>query len=107
MIYIYIHVLLCIPMNQQIQESKTQVRKSSTIGKAHVIACSRRIHKSSQGDIWMVESGSSTNGKFYKVQYLEETKSFFCECKAFEYGNGSECKHILGIALLQGKRQED
>lgn len=90
-----------IHMNEEIQELKTQVRKASTIGKAHVIAVSRRIHKSSQGNMWMVES--SVDGKFYKAEYLEETQGFFCECKAFEYGNSSPCKHILSIALLTKK----
>jgi hypothetical protein len=63
-------------MNQSIQELKTQVRKaSSTLGKAHVIAVSRRIRKSSQGNMWMVES-SSTNGKFYKWNTLKKLRDF-------------------------------
>jgi hypothetical protein len=84
---------------KQIQELKTQVRTQSTYALAKVIAASRRIHKSSCGNIWMVES--SNGHGFYKIEYTSDGE-FICECKAFEYGL-DPCKHICAIALKENK----
>lgn len=66
-----------------------------TYSKAEGIAVSRRIHKSSCGNMWMVEL--SNGHGFYKIEYTPEGE-FMCECKAFEYGL-NPCKHIYAIAL--------
>jgi predicted nucleic acid-binding Zn finger protein len=86
----------------QIQELKEKIRIQSTYSKAQVIAVSRSIHKSSRGNVWMVES-SSQKGKFYKVEYVPEAKEIFCECPAFVYANGAAnpCKHVLAVSLLE------
>jgi hypothetical protein len=42
-------------MKQTIQELKTMIRMRLTYGKAQIIARSKPIHKSSVGNIWMVE----------------------------------------------------
>jgi hypothetical protein len=46
-----------------------------------LIAVSKRIHKSSQGNMWMVED--SKQGSFYRVMYDEDLQGFVCDCKAF------------------------
>jgi hypothetical protein len=83
-------------MNRQIQELKEKVRMQSTYSKAQVIACSRSIHKSSKGNVWMVES---SKGGFYKVQYVDG--EIIYECPAFAYGAANPCKHAIAIALLE------
>lgn len=88
-------------MNQEVQEIKMQVRRASTIGKAYVIAASRRIHKSSQGSMWIVEG--SQDRKFYKVEYV--SGEMICECPAFTYGMTVPCKHILSIAMLNNNKE--
>jgi hypothetical protein len=67
----------------------------STYSKALVIAVSRSIHKSSRGNVWMVEA--SQKGKFYCVQYVEG--ELLCDCPQFVY-RGETCKHICSIAIL-------
>jgi hypothetical protein len=85
-------------MTQTVQELKTKVRMKSTYSKAEVIAVSRSIHKSSKGNVWMVEGSKA--GSFYRVMYDEEFQQFVCDCKAFEYGM-LNCKHILACAIHQ------
>ena len=82
---------------------KQEVRKQSTFTKAQVIAASRRIHKSSCSDVWMIES-DTVKGKFYCVQYvaIEEgmkSKTLVCDCSAYTYNVTVPCKHILSVAI--------
>jgi predicted nucleic acid-binding Zn finger protein len=84
-------------MNQQIQELKQQVRMHSTYAKAQVIAASKNIHKSTQGNIWMVEGSKA--GSFYSIQYIEG--ELMCECPAYVYGATDPCKHVIAISLLE------
>jgi hypothetical protein len=79
-----------------IQELKEKVRMQSTYSKAKVIAVSHRIHKSTKGNVWMVES---SNGGFYKVEYIEG--ELMCEYPAFVYGMTSPCKHIISLAVKE------
>ena len=71
----------------------------STYAKAVGIACSRKIHKSSVSDIWMIES-ETVKGKFYCVQYIEG--ELMCDCKAFGFSPDNTCKHILACSLYEG-----
>ncbi|MGH9975060.1 MAG: SWIM zinc finger family protein [Nitrososphaeraceae archaeon] len=82
-------------MNQiQIQER----RKQSTYAKAVCIAASRRIHKSSKGNIWMVESDNpKVKNRFYCVHYIEG--ELYCDCPAFQFNTTNPCKHIVATAL--------
>jgi hypothetical protein len=83
-------------MTNQALSLKEKVRMQSTYGKAQVIAISRSIHKSSKGNVWMVES---SKGGFYKVQYIDG--EVICECPAFAYGAANPCKHAIAISLLE------
>jgi hypothetical protein len=82
----------------QLQELKENVRMQSTYSKAQVIAVSKSIHKSSKGNVWMVES-SSVKGKFYKVEYISEEGELMCDCPHFVY-RGETCKHCIAIAII-------
>lgn len=86
-------------------KQQTVVRKPKTMTtfeKAQVIAASRRIHKSSCSDVWMVES-DSVKRKFYCVQYVdvEGQGEFICDCPAYTYGMTNPCKHIISIAVKE------
>lgn len=78
----------------QFQELKKKVRMPQTYAKGKAMFESRKIHKSSVGNVWMVES---SKGGFYKVEYLEG--EFLCECPAFAYGMTVPCKHIIFVGL--------
>lgn len=85
-------------MNQVKQIQETKSKKMSTFAKAQVIEASKRIHKSSVSDIWLIES-ESVKDKFYKVVYVDG--ELMCDCKAFEYGMTNPCKHILSLAIKE------
>jgi hypothetical protein len=87
-------------MKQQFQKLslKENARMQSTYSKGKVIAVSKSIHKSSAGNIWMVEGSKA--GSFYRVMYDEILVGFICDCKAFEYGM-LNCKHILACAIQE------
>jgi hypothetical protein len=77
-------------------------RKQTTFAKAQVIAASRRIHKSSCSDIWMVEN-DSVKGKFYCIQSvsIEGETELVCYCAAYTYAMTIPCKHIISLAIKE------
>jgi SWIM zinc finger len=91
---------------QQQQPQQPPQQENKIYAKAVAIASTKRIHKSSMGDIWLVESGTVKN-KFYKVQYdktLNARNALSCECPYFTFNNGALiCKHIISICLLREK----
>jgi hypothetical protein len=86
--------------NQQQQQQPQQ--KNKIYAKTVAIASTKRIHKSSMGDIWLVES-ETQKGKFYKIEYDQELDALRCECPSFMYGEKQICKHIISICLLREK----
>jgi hypothetical protein len=77
--------------------SSQKTNEKSLYARAVSIAKSRRIHKASTGNMWMVESSDRS---FYTVRYIAETDTMECSCPAFAF-TGGICKHCLSIALLK------
>jgi uncharacterized Zn finger protein len=72
---------------------------NNTYGKGMVISASREIRKSQEGvgHVWRVES-ESTEGKFYRVEYANETGELTCDCPAFVMNVTVPCKHVIAIS---------
>jgi uncharacterized Zn finger protein len=75
---------------------------NNTYGKGMVISASREIRKSQEGvgPVWRVES-ETREGKFYRVEYVNETGELTCECPAFVMNVTVPCKHALAVARLE------
>ena len=88
---------------QNVIQKQVERKQQTTFAKVQVIAASRRIHKSSCSDVWMIES-DTVKDKFYCVQYvaIEEgmkSKTLVCDCPPYTYNVTVPCKHIIATAI--------
>ena len=77
--------------NQNQNEPKIYARAKSIVE-------SKRIRKSSTGNLWMVASSSDAR-KFYVVRYNQTLDALTCDCPAFTFN--AVCKHLLSVALFE------
>lgn len=89
-------------MNQELKQIQTELRKEKTLAKAKAIALTKRVRKTSNPNIWCVQSGNErTTNKFYMVTYDQDIHDFLCSCPAFIYGMTVPCCHSLSIAIKE------